>query len=74
MILPAALFSSESWILENKVKNRMDAAEMSCLGTSKKLEGKQQFCGGLDISKEWRERLGKKIYRMDVKGNREEVD
>ena len=26
-----ALYGSEAWVLENKVKNRMDVEEMSCL-------------------------------------------
>ena len=29
--VPTALYGSEAWVLENKVKNRMDVAEMSCL-------------------------------------------
>ena len=28
--VPTALYGSEAWVLENKVKNRMDVAEMSC--------------------------------------------
>ena len=33
IIVPTALYGSETWILENKMKNRMDVAEMSCLGS-----------------------------------------
>ena len=29
--VPTALYGSEAWVLENKVKNRMDVAKMSCL-------------------------------------------
>ena len=28
-----ALYGSEAWVLENKVKNRVDVAEMSCMGS-----------------------------------------
>ena len=31
IVVPTALYGSEAWVLENKVKNRMDVAEMSCL-------------------------------------------
>ena len=31
IVIPTALYGSEAWVLENKVKNRMDVAEMSCL-------------------------------------------
>ena len=27
----AALYGSEAWVLKNKIKNRVDVAEMSCL-------------------------------------------
>ena len=30
IVVPPALYGSEAWVLENKVKNRMDVAEMSC--------------------------------------------
>ena len=31
LVVPTALYGSEAWVLENKVKNRVDVAEMSCL-------------------------------------------
>ena len=31
IVVPTALFGSEGWVLENKVKNRMEVTEMSCL-------------------------------------------
>ena len=31
IVVPTALYGSEAWMLENKVKNRMDVTEMSCL-------------------------------------------
>ena len=31
IVVPTALYGSEAWVLENKVKNRMDVAGMSCL-------------------------------------------
>ena len=31
IVVPTALYVSEAWVLKNKVKNRMDVAEMSCL-------------------------------------------
>ena len=31
IVVPTALYGSEAWVLENKVKNRMDVAEMLCL-------------------------------------------
>ena len=31
IVVPTALYGSEAWVLENKVKNRMDVAEMSYL-------------------------------------------
>ena len=31
IVVPTALYGSEAWVLDNKVKNRMDVAEMSCL-------------------------------------------
>ena len=37
IIVPTALYCSEAWVLENKVKNRMDVAEMSRLKTMCKI-------------------------------------
>ena len=31
IVVPTAMYGSEAWVLENKIKNRMDVAEMSCL-------------------------------------------
>ena len=31
MVVLTALYGSEAWVLKNKVKNKMDVAEMSCL-------------------------------------------
>ena len=33
IVVPTALYGSEAWAFENKVKNRVDVAEMSCLGS-----------------------------------------
>ena len=29
--VPTVLYGSEAWVLKNKIKNRMDVAEISCL-------------------------------------------
>ena len=31
IVAPTALYDSEAWVLGNKVKNKVDMAEMSCL-------------------------------------------
>ena len=31
IVVPTALYGSEAWVLENKLKKRMDVAELSCL-------------------------------------------
>ena len=31
IVVPTALYGSEAWVLEKKVKKRTDVAEMSCL-------------------------------------------
>ena len=31
IVVPTAFYASEALVLENKVKNRMNVAEMSCL-------------------------------------------
>ena len=33
IVAPTALYGSEAWVFENKVKNRMDVTEMSCLSS-----------------------------------------
>ena len=42
IVVPTALYGSEAWVLENKVKNRMDVAEMpylrSMCGVTRKIE------------------------------------
>ena len=49
----AALYGSEAWVLVNKVKNRMDVTEMSCL---------MSMCKWRQAEIEW----GKKRLREDV--------
>ena len=31
IVVPTVLYGNEAWVLENKVKNRMNVTEMSCL-------------------------------------------
>ena len=31
IVVPTALYGNEAWVLENKIKNRIDVTVMSCL-------------------------------------------
>ena len=49
IVVPTALYDSEAWVLENKVKNRLDVAKISCL---------RSMCGVT-----WRNRVKNKEIR-----------